>query len=128
MDELDQWNGKSKVIYDLTRLEKADSRLSLVTVNYELSSLEDLSSRARSVFSPGTISFSPYSKGQIIDILDERVDKAFRPNSVPSEVLEKIADFASASGDCRLALQCLGEGANSLKLGQIESVLESKQG
>lgn len=63
------------------------------------------------------------------------MDKAFRPNSVPGEVVEKIADFVSASGDCRLALKCLikagrradYEGANSLKLSQIEDVLESKQ-
>lgn len=104
-----------------------------MTVNYKLSSLEDLSSRARSVFSPRTIGFSPYSKGQIIDILEERVDKAFRPNSVPSEVLEKIADFASTSGDCRLALKCLMkagrradyEGVQKVRNSQVQGIINS---
>jgi Cdc6-like AAA superfamily ATPase len=49
--------------------------------------------------------FEPYSKSELVGILRQRVEQAFRPGVVDDEVVEMIAEeVASESGDCRGAL------------------------
>jgi len=55
-----------------------------------------------------TLQFNPYNAHQLTQILEKRVEQAFRPGSVPDEVIQRIADQAAEnSGDCRQALEIL---------------------
>lgn len=135
IDEVDQLGAeKSKTLYDLARIDKSeeDFRLALIVIGYQPDTLSGIDSRARSSLSPKTIEFSPYKKHELIDILSERVEKAFRPDSVKRGIIEKIAEFtANKSGDCRMALEILMkvgrkadyERSNKVRLEDVENVL-----
>ncbi|MFB6185390.1 MAG: cell division control protein Cdc6, partial [Halobacteriaceae archaeon] len=70
-----------------------------------------------------TLEFTSYNTQQLIDILEKRVEKAFRPGAVPEEVIERIAEaVADQSGDCRQALDRLlriGRKAEQESLSEI---------
>jgi cell division control protein 6 len=55
-----------------------------------------------------TLQFNSYNAPQLQKILKKRVEQAFKPGTVPDEVLEEIAEtVAENSGDCREALEML---------------------
>jgi cell division control protein 6 len=55
-----------------------------------------------------TLQFNSYNAPQLQKILKKRVEQAFKPGTVPSDVLEEIAEtVAENSGDCREALEML---------------------
>jgi cell division control protein 6 len=64
---------------------------------------------------------------QLEQILKERVKQAFRPGTVPEEVIEVIAEsVAEKSGDCREALETLlRAGRKADQEGESEVTVES---
>jgi cell division control protein 6 len=55
-----------------------------------------------------TLQFNSYNAPQLQEILSKRVEQAFKPGTVPDEVLEEIAEtVAENSRDCREALEML---------------------
>jgi len=53
-------------------------------------------------------SINSYNASQLEEILSKRVEQAFKPGTVPDEVIEEIAEtVAENSGDCREALEKL---------------------
>jgi cell division control protein 6 len=68
-----------------------------------------------------TLQFNSYNAPQLQEILAKRVEQAFKPGTVPEEVLEEIAEqVAENSGDCREALE------NLLRAGR-EADLQNRQ-
>lgn len=136
IDEVDQLGAElSKTLYDLVTIDRdLDTRSALIVIGYEPNTLETLDRRVRSRLAPKRINFSPYQREELIDILETKVKRAFRPETVGQEVIKRIADFvASKSGDCRMAqgiLMRAGRLANSKKsqelhIDLVEEVLES---
>ncbi|MFB6076217.1 MAG: Cdc6/Cdc18 family protein, partial [Candidatus Aenigmatarchaeota archaeon] len=81
IDEIDQLGAeKSKTLYDLVRIDKGeeDFEVAVIVIGYKADTLTDLDSRARSSLSPKTLEYSGYKKHELIDILNRRVEKAFR--------------------------------------------------
>ena len=71
---------------------------------------ESLESSERSTLGRCYVDFPPYASKQIYDILEARVEEAFRPGAVPEEVLEYVADVTAEPpvyGDVRYALDLL---------------------
>ncbi|MFB6192374.1 MAG: hypothetical protein ABEI11_03535 [Haloarculaceae archaeon] len=67
-----------------------------------------LDPRSQSRLNCQTLEFQSYNTQQLINILEKRVEQAFRPGTVPDEVIETIAEHtAENSGDCRQALELL---------------------
>lgn len=67
-----------------------------------------LDPRSRSRINVETLPFTPYAKEELIEILEKRMDQAFYPGTISSDVLEVIAEHvAETSGDCREALKPL---------------------
>jgi len=109
LDEFDQLDDQTEVIYDLQMLnEEADNPLGLLMVSNRHPRAVKLDPRSQSRLNCQTLEFQPYNTPQLIDILEKRVEKAFRPGTVPDEVIEEIAEYvADNSGDCREALKIL---------------------
>jgi cell division control protein 6 len=109
IDEFDQLEEKTEVIYDLQMLnEEAENSLGLVMVSNKSPTQVQLDPRSQSRLNCQTLQFNPYTAPQLEDILQKRVEQAFRPGSVDDNVLEKIAEYiAENSGDCREALRLL---------------------
>jgi cell division control protein 6 len=109
LDEFDQLEQRTEVIYDLQMLnEEADNRIGIVMVSNHHPSKLKLDPRSRSRLNCQTLQFKPYTASQLREILEKRVEQAFRPGTVPDEVIKEIVDHvAENSGDCREALKIL---------------------
>lgn len=109
LDEFDQLDDQTEVIYDLQMLnQEAENSLGIVMVSNRHPTKVQLDPRSRSRLNCQTLQFNSYTRQQLEDILEKRVEQAFRPGSVPDEVIEEIAEkVAENSGDCRTALDLL---------------------
>jgi cell division control protein 6 len=109
IDEFDQLDEKTEVIYDLQMVnEQADSSLGVVMVSNQPPERVQLDPRSQSRLNCQTLQFNSYNAPQLQEILEKRVEQAFKPGTVPDEVIEEIAEqVAEDSGDCRKALTLL---------------------
>jgi cell division control protein 6 len=109
LDEFDQLDDRTEVIYDLQMLnEEAENSLGIVMVSNRHPSQVQLDPRSQSRLNCQTLQFNSYNTAQLIEILEKRVEQAFKPGTVPQEVIEQIAEqVAENSGDCRQALNTL---------------------
>ncbi|ELZ80152.1 Orc1-type DNA replication protein [Haloferax gibbonsii ATCC 33959] len=109
LDEFDQLKDGTEVIYDLQLLnEQAAHKIGIIMVSNQHPSQIHLDPRSQSRLSCQTLQYKPYNQNQLENILQKRVEQAFRPGSVSQEVIEQIArNVAETSGDCRQALHTL---------------------
>jgi cell division control protein 6 len=109
LDEFDQLNEQTEIIYDLQLVnEEAESSVGLLMVSNQHPTRISLDPRSRSRLNCHTLEFQSYNAPQLEKILQKRVQQAFRPGTVPDEVIEEIAEqVAENSGDCRKALGIL---------------------
>jgi cell division control protein 6 len=113
LDEVDVLLKKSgsDLIYYLTRFDEEESwvkgSISLVLISQR--KIFDLfDSAALSTFKrTNMIECPPYTFDQLVDILNQRVELAFKSGAVDPESIELIADIASTEGDARLAIELL---------------------
>ncbi|WP_159903673.1 Cdc6/Cdc18 family protein [Salinirussus salinus] len=112
IDEFDQLEEKTEIIYDLQMLnQEAENSLGLVMVSNRPPSKVHLDPRSQSRLNCQTLQFNSYNAPQLEKILSKRVEQAFKPGTVPDDVLEEIAErVAENSGDCREALEKLLRG------------------
>jgi len=109
LDEFDQLDDRTEVVYDLQMLnEEAENKAGVIMVSNQHPRQINLDPRSRSRLNCQTLEFQSYNAPQLEKILQRRVEQAFRPGTVPDEVLEEIAEkIAENSGDCRQALNKL---------------------
>lgn len=109
LDEFDQLEEKTEVVYDLEMLsQEAEHSVGTVMVSNQHPRQIDLDPRSQSRLNCQTLEFTPYGTPELAEVLEQRVEQAFRPGSIPSEVVERIAEkVAEESGDCRQALELL---------------------
>lgn len=84
---------------------QAKTGVIMASVKNELHCLDD---RTKSSFSPEIISFMPYSKGQVIDILKKRAEFGLYPNVAAQDIIRSIAEN---SADLRIAIETLRASA-----------------
>ena len=108
LDEFDQLDDQ-EVIYDLQLLnQEADHHVANILISNQHPRNLNLDPRSTSRLTMQTLQFKPYTAPQLKQILEKRVEQAFRPGTVPDKVLEKIAETVSnQDGDCRQALKKL---------------------
>lgn len=114
LDELETLirNEGSDAVYKLTRIQEArlrkPQRLSLICILRELSYLDKLDPSTRSTLQSNVIKLEEYSRGQLRDILRDRVALAFRYGAVPEETIEMISALAELEGgNARYAIELL---------------------
>lgn len=130
LDEFDQLDDKAAVLYNLYQLnQRAENSIGvIVTSNRPPDDLE-LDPRTESRIACHELEFEPYSTEELEAILEDRIEQAFHPGTVPDEIIEKITTtVAGQSGDCRRALEYLldaGRLADRRNASQItDDVLE----
>lgn len=109
LDEFDQLDEKTEVIYDLQMLNAdSENKLGTVMVSNQHPRTLNLDPRSQSRLNCQTLEYQPYTAPQLQQILEKRVEQAFRPGTVPDEAVEMIAeDVAEKDGDCRKAMNLL---------------------
>jgi len=109
LDEFDQLDEHNEVIYDLETMNTdSENQVGLLMVSNQQPETVELDPRSRSRLNCQTLQFKPYNQSKIQEILEDRVEQAFRPGTVPSDTTQKIAEIvADNSGDLRNALQLL---------------------
>lgn len=103
--------------------------------NIDTDFTRELDSCVMSVFQPMEIYFSPYTRGEIHDILQGRVRQALFPGAVPEKALDLIVDRTVSCGDLRVGLDLIRRAATSadreglMEIGSrhIESAFEFSQ-
>lgn len=112
LDELDYFvslNGPD-LLYALTRSAEEKgmkNRISLVGIARDKRFLDRLDAPTRSTFMHNVLELHGYTAQQLVDIMNQRIDEAFRPGVVEPGTVELIADIAARWGNARLALELL---------------------
>ena len=102
---------ESTPIYNLTRIQEErvgkPIRLSLIFILRELEYLQKLDKSTIDTLQRNIVKLDKYSSRQLIDILRDRINLAFKENAVTDEALELAADIGGQSGDARYAIELL---------------------
>jgi len=117
----------AEAVYKLTRLQEMrpskPQRVSLICILRDLKSTERLDASARSTLQRNVISLEKYSREQLVDILNARVQMAFAPSAVSEDVVSLVAELAfSESGNARFAIELLwraGKYADADGIGEV---------
>jgi len=114
MDELEALirSEGSDPLYSLTRIQegrlKAPQRLSLICVLREPEYLGQLDASTKSTLQRNVIHMEEYSTQQLRDILNDRMDLAFRYGAVSLQTVDLVSELAaSEGGDARYAIELL---------------------
>ncbi len=101
----------SDTLYSLLRAHEthAGARIGVIIVSSDpaLEAIEQLDGRVQSVFRPEEVFFPPYDTPEIVDILQERIDRGFHEGAVPPTVLDRGAELTAESGDLRVGIDLL---------------------
>jgi archaeal cell division control protein 6 len=130
LDEFDSVieNEGSDAVYKLTRLQEMrqgkPQRLSFIFIMRDLKSLEQLDASARSTLQRSIVNLERYGKGQLVDILTQRVSMAFELGAVEEDVVSLIAELAfTETGNARFGIELLwraGKYADAEDAGMVE--------
>jgi cell division control protein 6 len=129
LDELEALvrNEGSDPLYNLSRIQEdrldAPKRLSLICILRQPEYLDQLDHSTRSTLQRNIIQMQEYSESQLEDILNKRVNLAFRNGTVPDQTLNLIAEQGySEGGNARYSIELLwraGKYADASELGQV---------
>ncbi|CCQ33074.1 ORC1-type DNA replication protein 4 [Halorhabdus tiamatea SARL4B] len=102
----------SDTLYSLLRAHEAHSgaKIGVVVVSsdLELDVIESLDGRVQSVFRPEEVYFPKYDEPEIVDILEERVERGFHEGVVDAPILDRVAErTADQGGDLRVGIDLL---------------------
>jgi cell division control protein 6 len=101
----------SDTLYSLLRAHETHSGarvgVILVSSDLDLDVIEDLDGRVQSVFRPEEAYFPSYDRGEITDILRDRIEVGFREDAVPTTVLDKVTKLTAEAGDLRVGIDLL---------------------
>jgi cell division control protein 6 len=129
LDELESLvqNEGSDPIYNLSRIQEdrldAPKRLSLICILRQPEYLDKLDPSTRSTLQRNIIQLQEYSESQLEDILDDRVQLAFREGTVPAQTMGLVAELGkSEGGNARYAIELLwraGKYADASELREV---------
>jgi len=117
----------SNPIYNLSRIQEdridAPKRLSLICILRQPEYLEKLDPSTRSTLQRNIIQLEEYSESQLEDILDDRVNLAFRDGTLQAQTMGLIAELGkSEGGNARYAIELLwraGKYADALEMREV---------
>jgi len=122
-DEIDYFiktNPKEHVVYDLTRTTEMNPGepcpiIGEIFIARSLEWHELLEPGERSTLGKGIIEFPRYTSEQVREILEDRVEEAFRQGAVEEESLDLVSDITASppvNGDIRVGLDLLYYSGN----------------
>jgi cell division control protein 6 len=123
-------NEASDTLYSLLRAHETHSGAKIgvivVSSDLDLDVIDDLDSRVQSVFRPEDSYFPQYGEREIVDILQERIDRGFREGAIGPQELDRVAALtAESGGDLRVGIDLLRRaGLNAEMRGSTEVAVE----
>jgi len=130
LDELESLvqNEGSDPLYNLSRIQEdrinAPKRLSLICILRQPEHLENLDPSTRSTLQRNIIQLQEYSESQLEDILDDRVNLAFRDGTVPQQTMNLISELGkSERGNARYAIELLWRAGKYADASEMREVL-----
>ncbi|MFH0714200.1 MAG: AAA family ATPase [Candidatus Diapherotrites archaeon] len=135
LDEIDKVKDLDDLVYALTRSndELLEGSISLIGISNYVLFKDRLDARTKSALCEKELVFSPYNAEELKAILQQRVEKAFKPRTVQGSALNLAAAIAAQeSGDARTAVLLLlraGELADEKgkKIVSDEEVKQAKE-
>lgn len=129
LDEADALLHKknAELVYDLTRFsdESIDTSIpvSLLLISQkDVLSMLDVS--ALSTFKrSNVVNLDKYSRDELFDIINQRVEFAFHVNTVQPDTIDLIADIAEEWGDARFAIELLWKAGNAADNQHVDLVV-----
>ena len=109
LDEVDKLKG-DEALYNLSRIntELSEAKVSIIGLSNDLKYTEFLDPRVKSSLGEENMIFPPYDASELEDILKQRVEIAFKPDSIDSDVVPLCSALAAQEhGDARRALDLL---------------------
>ncbi len=109
LDEVDKLKG-DEALYNLSRIntDLKMAKVSIVGLSNDLKYTEFLDPRVKSSLGEESMIFPPYDASELQDILKQRVEIAFKLDSIDSEVIPLCSALAAQEhGDARRALDLL---------------------
>ena len=98
-------------IYNLTRIQEErvgkPIRLSLICILREQEYLQKLDKSTVDTLQRNIVKLDKYSSLQLIEIIRDRAELAFKENTVSDEALQLIAGIGEQSGDARYSIELL---------------------
>jgi cell division control protein 6 len=133
-DEIDYFiktNPREHIIYDLTRMTEMHPGetcpvIGEIFIARNLKWHERLAPGEKSTLGMGIMEFPRYETKQVRDILEDRVEEAFRPGAVEEDALNLVSDITAnppVSGDIRVGLDLLYYSGNLAENQGSERVL-----
>ena len=114
LDEVDALIEKEggDALYSLTRVQEermeGPRRLSLICISKDPEAFQALDKSTLSTLQRNVIRLPEYTRPQLVDILTDRAERAFRPGAVSPEIVDFIGELAaSEGGDARYAIDLL---------------------
>ena len=102
----------SDTLYSMLRAheEQGGAKIGVILISsdLELNIIESLDGRVQSVFRPEDTYFNKYGEAEIVDILQERVERGFHDDVLDTPVLDEVAELtAEQGGDLRVGIDLL---------------------
>ncbi|WP_435100925.1 ORC1-type DNA replication protein [Halarchaeum sp. P4] len=129
-------NEASDTLYSLLRAHETypGAKVGVVAVSSDpdLDVIEALDGRVQSVFRPEEAYFPVYDREEVADILGDRVKVGFRDGAVGMDVLDRVAELTSNTGDLRVGIDLLrraglhaeSRASRTVELEDVEAVSE----
>jgi cell division control protein 6 len=117
----------SDPFYNLSRIQEdrlnAPKRLSLICILRQFEYLDKLDSSTRSTLQRNIIQLKEYSETQLEDILNDRVNLAFKEATVPNQTMNLIAELGySEGGNARYTIELLWRAGKYADASEIREV------
>lgn len=91
--------------------ESEESRFNLLTITRDPNFRYYLDDSTSSSLGKNIITFPPYTRNQLFDIISSRAEKGLQESAYDDELLEVIASLAEENGDARFAIELLWRAA-----------------
>ncbi|MFB6164006.1 MAG: ORC1-type DNA replication protein [Haloarculaceae archaeon] len=119
----------SDTLYSLLRAHEAHSGAKIgvivVSSDLDLDVIEALDGRVQSVFRPEEVYFPKYDEPEIVDILQERVERGFHEGVVDAPILDRVAELtAEQGGDLRVGIDLLRRAGLNAEMRASKQIAE----
>jgi archaeal cell division control protein 6 len=112
-----------KEVEILNTLSKNSNKKCILMISDDKDWLNNLDERIRTTLNADTLTFKPYTYEETFEILRQRSESAFVPDTVDKEAIELIAKRAFESGDIRMGIFLLRESGNIAERNKSKKVL-----
>lgn len=135
LDEVDHLEDDD-LMYDLVRLSSDGIHVQVIAISNDPLALNNVDPRTKSSLFPiEEIAFNPYTRKEMKEIIEARVEAAFREGTVTKGAISYLAEFtAEHKGDVRMARETLlragdlvRKSGGKVEVQHIKEILEKTQ-